>query len=228
MFSASQIQRAKKKLIDNGMIEVSYGKGYDRTTHYKLTDKAVEMMSDIKYKAKHQREGTYNEITERLGSKLDNPIPKKEKSLKRAYSANKDGADMHSSTVETPLASNKTMKKCFEDGFENKNAVKCPDNILEMMGRKNHVEQESTIESDSQYDDLDIEHEDIEILNLQNECVDDQLFEDVDVAILNSFQQDDKLSLSDLMKKCFDRGFTDEQEKLYSMKMNQQHFVEDY
>ena len=33
----------------------------------------------------------------------------------------------------------------------------------------------------------------------------------------------------DLMKnKCFDRGFTDDQEKLYSMKMNQQHFVEDY
>ena len=30
------------------------------------------------------------------------------------------------------------------------------------------------------------------------------------------------------MKKCFDRGFTDDQEKLYSMKMDQQHFVEDY
>ena len=30
------------------------------------------------------------------------------------------------------------------------------------------------------------------------------------------------------MKKCFDRGFTDDQDKLYSMKMNQQHFVEYY
>ena len=30
------------------------------------------------------------------------------------------------------------------------------------------------------------------------------------------------------MKKCFDRGFTEDQEKLYSMKMNQKHFVEDY
>ena len=28
--------------------------------------------------------------------------------------------------------------------------------------------------------------------------------------------------------KCFDMVFTDDQEKLYSMKMNQQHFVEDY
>ena len=28
--------------------------------------------------------------------------------------------------------------------------------------------------------------------------------------------------------KCFDVGFTNDQKKLYSMKMNQQHFVEDY
>lgn len=32
----------------------------------------------------------------------------------------------------------------------------------------------------------------------------------------------------DVFRKCFERGFTDDQEKLYSMKMNQQHFVEDY
>ena len=32
----------------------------------------------------------------------------------------------------------------------------------------------------------------------------------------------------DVSRKCFDRWFTDDQEKLYSMKMNQQHFVEDY
>lgn len=228
MFSASQIQRAKKKLIDNEMIEVSYGKGYDRTTHYKLTDKAIEMMSDIKDKAKHQQEGAYNAITERLDSKLYNRIPKKEKYHKQAYNANKDGADVHSNTVETPLASNKTMKRCFEDGFENKNAVKCPDNILEMMGRKKHVEQESTIESDNQYDDLDIEHEDIEIFNLQNECVDDQLFDNVDVAMLNSFHQDKSVSLSDIMKMAFDNPVTREQEELYYMKQQQYRFVEDY
>ena len=32
----------------------------------------------------------------------------------------------------------------------------------------------------------------------------------------------------DVVRKCFDKGFTDAQEKLYIMKMNQQHFVEDY
>ena len=32
----------------------------------------------------------------------------------------------------------------------------------------------------------------------------------------------------DVSRKCFDSGVTDDQEKLYSMKMDQQHFVEDY
>ena len=41
-------------------------------------------------------------------------------------------------------------------------------------------------------------------------------------------QQENTASLSDLMKGCFDSGVTYDQEKLYSMKMNQQHFVEDY
>ena len=41
-------------------------------------------------------------------------------------------------------------------------------------------------------------------------------------------QQENTPSLSNLMKGCFDSGVTDGQEKLYSMKMNQQHFVEDY
>ena len=45
---------------------------------------------------------------------------------------------------------------------------------------------------------------------------------------VDNHKQENTVSLSDLMKGCFDSGVTDAQEKLYSMKMNQQHFVEDY
>lgn len=47
MFTASQIQYAKKKLVDLGLIEVSFNKKqkWVRTTHYSLTDKGRELLT---------------------------------------------------------------------------------------------------------------------------------------------------------------------------------------
>lgn len=48
--SVQQVQRAKKKLIDNGLIEVSFDKvkKWVRTTHYTLTSKGKMMMMKLK------------------------------------------------------------------------------------------------------------------------------------------------------------------------------------
>ena len=48
--SIQQVQRAKKKLIDNGLIEVSFDKvnKWIRTTHYSLTQKGKLMMLKLK------------------------------------------------------------------------------------------------------------------------------------------------------------------------------------
>ena len=97
-----------------------------------------------------------------------------------------------------------------------------------MRGRKKHVEQQEVDESDIKCGDLYIEYEDMEILQMQNECVDDQLFDNVDVAMLKSFHQDKSVSLSDIMKMAFDNPVTREQEELYYMKQQQYRFVEDY
>lgn len=50
--SESQIQRAKKKLLDNGLIVVSHDKGHTRTTHYMLTEKAKSFFNTVVSKVK--------------------------------------------------------------------------------------------------------------------------------------------------------------------------------
>lgn len=45
--SESQIQRAKKKLVDNGLIIVSHDMGHTRTTHYTLTEKAKSLLGMV-------------------------------------------------------------------------------------------------------------------------------------------------------------------------------------
>lgn len=46
--SESQIQRAKKKLVDLGLITISHDKGHLRTTHFMLTEKAKSLMGAVK------------------------------------------------------------------------------------------------------------------------------------------------------------------------------------
>lgn len=46
--SESQIQRAKKKLVEAGLILISHDMCYTRTTHYKLTEKAKSLLGMVK------------------------------------------------------------------------------------------------------------------------------------------------------------------------------------
>ncbi|AZF88465.1 hypothetical protein TAC_0077 [Acinetobacter phage TAC1] len=46
--SESQIQRAKKKLVDFGLIIISHDMGHTRTTHYSITEKACKLLNIVK------------------------------------------------------------------------------------------------------------------------------------------------------------------------------------
>ncbi|CAL1777452.1 hypothetical protein BRC2024_KCUCJSVR_CDS_0120 [Acinetobacter phage vB_AbaM_KissB] len=46
--SESQIQRAKKKLVDFGLILISHDMGHTRTTHYSITEKACKLLNVVK------------------------------------------------------------------------------------------------------------------------------------------------------------------------------------
>lgn len=48
ILSVTTVQRAKKKLIESGYLTVSFDKGYKRTTHYRLTEKAISFVNTWK------------------------------------------------------------------------------------------------------------------------------------------------------------------------------------
>lgn len=50
--SESQIQRAKKKLVDNGFIIITHDKGHTRTSHFTLTEKAKSFFTVVVEKVK--------------------------------------------------------------------------------------------------------------------------------------------------------------------------------
>ena len=269
MFSEQQIQRSKKKLIDAGMITVSFDKKnvWNRTTHYTLTEKGKEYVLSLSLENKTS-DNTNN--TPKTPPEARKGMSK-ESTYKRttnATKAPKQAVREQNSYVpnDHPINNSKAMKESFDEGFTNKNAVKCPTDLLSLIKKKkNEDEQPNNVEPvvdakvslDTKVEDLvettweDIVNAEKEMMSdlgvedayaqsfdAADEYISDNDYGDCEVAMMkamseehgidNHKQQEGKLSLSDLMKKCFDKGFTDDQEKLYSMKMNQQHFVEDY
>ena len=272
MFSEQQIQRSKKKLIDAGMITVSFDKKnvWNRTTHYTLTEKGKEYVLSLSLENKESgnKNNTYNTSKTSKAS----PEVRKGVSKKNTYKRTNDATKAPKQAVreqnhyvsnDHPTNNSKAMKESFDEGFTNKNAVKCPTDLLSLIKKKSEVVDEKTNNVEHVNDqannfdsvgdtawedtfnaekemmsDLDIEDAYPQSLDTTDEYISDSDYGDCELAMMkamseehsidNHKQQEGKLSLSDLMKKCFDRGFTDDQEKLYSMKMNQQHFVEDY
>lgn len=117
MYSESQIQRAKKKLVENGLIEVTYGKGYNRTTHYTLTAKAENLL-----KVESKKETPVVETTSEK--------PKKQQSSKYTSRPFQKVED-----VDNRPAS---MKASFDEaGKVSKNVVKgVPEELKRLIGLK--------------------------------------------------------------------------------------------
>lgn len=143
MFSASQIQRAKKKLIDNGLIQITYGKGYDRTTHYSLTQKALDLLNTPKSSDTPKNDSKHDTSTK---DNYGTTVPHKSKTKP------KHANNMPKSNVS------KAMKESFdEQGKPRSNVVKgIPDALKNLLiGKKEEVQEEEDI-SQSEYDECDI------------------------------------------------------------------------
>ena len=261
MFSEQQIQRSKKKLIDAGMITVSFDKKnvWNRTTHYTLTEKGKEyvLSLSLENKGSETKSPPKTSSEARKGASNENTYKRTTNAEKAPKQAVRE--QNHYVSSDHPINNSKAMKESFDEGFTNKNAVKCPTDLLSLIKKKieaideqsNNVEpvEDTKVSVETSWEDivnaekemmsdLDIEDDYTQSFETTDEYISDSDYGDCEVAMMkamseehntdNHKQQEGKLSLYDLMKKCFDRGFTDDQEKLYSMKMNQQHFVEDY
>lgn len=120
ILSVTTVQRAKQKLIDAGYLSVSFDKGYKRTTHYRLTEKAKGLIQVWKEAATQKVEAVKKAVSTVFA-------PKKPKA---PVSETKD--------TQTGLAGTKSMQEAFEDyGKSPKGAVAMPEALRNLvLGQK--------------------------------------------------------------------------------------------
>lgn len=240
MFSASQIQRAKKKLIENGLIEITYGKGHDRTTHYSLTKKALELLDSSKTSSE-----AHSEKKERKGSGVPH-TPKT--SPQRAKTSVKKGAVAHS------YGNVKSMKECFEEGSDNKNAdrsLTLSERLALMKGEKidlnkhNEALEQYLYESGTNVPEntktvsMELTDSLNEMFNVNKEdehlnALSQQDYDECDLAMLNALNNkqehstSNKLTCGKLFSSVYKSGVSEARERIYRMSQLQNGYVEDY
>lgn len=268
MYSASQIQYAKKKLIDNGMIEVSFNKGkksWDRTTHYSITEKGKQYLINSKgdssventpkhSDSEHSKAPSSNDNGASATTvSADKEVPKT--SVKGSVS--KPSVPKHTTSAQgnNAAACTKEMQESFAKGFSNENATKCPDNLLEKMkgllkkkkpveivaddvsDDRTHVDYDEFHFNQSMLDssdnpDLFVDYDaqaELDVLNSVSNSVSNKSVSRINVANGSLCEGNvDQLPLDSLMKKCFTKGTTAEQEELFAMQQYKYSFVEDY
>lgn len=252
MYTASQIQYAKKKLIDNGMIEVSFNKGkksWDRTTHYSITEKGKQYLINNKGSGDYSKGDNHTKNTPKHSVSEHSKAPSSNDSVsnvkisqseskvpKTSVKVGVHNPSVFNSSLSKPSASaqgnnaaanTKDMKESFNKGFTNPKAVKCPDDILLKMGKVVKGSKVDTLNCDLPDDDLC--EDDLDILEeMESVDVQRELLKSLPVDSENILSLNDGLSLAELTKKCFTRGVTEDREELFAMQQYKYSFVEDY
>lgn len=243
IMSTATIQRCKKRLIEKGYIEVSFDKGLNRVTHYSLTKKALELLDSSKTSSE-----AHSEKKEGKGSGVPH-TPKT--SPQRAKTGIKKGAIVHS------YGNVKSMKECFEEGSDNKNAdrsLTLSERLALMKGEKidlnkhNDALEQCLDESGTNVPD-NIKNVSMELIDSLNEVCsvneeDEHLnalsqhdYDECDLAMLNSLNKqqehltDDKLTVGQLLGNIgsvYKSGVSEARERIYQMSQLQNGYLEDY
>lgn len=212
IYSPQQIQRAKKKLIEEGLIVVTADKrdAWNRTSHYSLTDKGRSLLLSVTsskntsktlaYDAQNRSDSTkevktYTKLSE-------NKQAKYERSSNAKVMSNND-----SSNANNPMEHNKAMKESFKEGFSNANAVPMPDNLKSLFKRK----QKDVTNVTSEETPIEKQHI-VEATQQTIDCVHQQDWDDVvkaememlsDVYYLSDNDYDEEQDISqDEYKEC--------------------------
>ena len=109
ILSVATIQRAKTILVEKGYITITFDKGYKRTTHYQLTEKAKKALAGVAEVVEVAKE-TVKKVVQNVVK-----YPKKDQ------------------PSNNPNAETNSMKESFKEGMTNKKAIPCPVNVLKGM-----------------------------------------------------------------------------------------------
>lgn len=129
VISKTTVQRAKKRLVEEGYILVRLKDGIKRKTYYQLTEKAKKVLKLINKVKSFFKGDKANENPAKQESKDSSYKPEK-KGNKKPYWEKHSQSGQPNHSAETP-----SMKKSFDEGFTgNKKAVGMPDYLKNLMG----------------------------------------------------------------------------------------------
>lgn len=206
IYSPQQIQRAKKKLIEEGLIVVTADKrdAWNRTSHYSLTDKGRSLLLSVnnaKTHAKTLADDAQNH-SDSIKEVKTNRKPSENKQAK--YERSSNAHVMSNNAIEHNYA----MRESFKEGFSNANAVPMPDNIKNLIKgklKKQDVVEQKHIHTEQECTNTEHEHviveqcwEDVvadememmseEYISDDDYCPTDNDYDDCQFAMLSSIE----------------------------------------
>ncbi|AHY26771.1 hypothetical protein vB_AbaM_Acibel004_156 [Acinetobacter phage vB_AbaM_Acibel004] len=186
--SESQIQRAKKKLVDNGLIIVTHDRGHLRTTHYALTEKAKGLLGMI-------------------GEAVKTVVKKSVDAVKKPFSKPKNSKPNNSNVKPT------SMENEFKNYGVNDKAVSIPEelkNKLQGLLKKKPVDVVEEVKPEpTSFEDFEPVFDDFDFIDQQDEddsINEDDYFKALDNSIAQCQQeQNESMSFGDLLGKVFNK-----------------------
>lgn len=223
VLSPATIQRCKQRLVENGYIIVSFNKGLNRVTHYKLTEKGQALLDEAKVRKVEVK-----------------PTEKQAEKQAPKYERKQPTAKPKSNNV---LESNPAMQESFKEGFGNKAAVPMPENIRSLFAKKKAeqapevkaavdvvdvVEAVEAVEVDLEWDAI-VQAE----MEMQEDNFSDEDYAGVELAMLQAIEDNTKpeakpMTFNELMQTAYSKAANSAQEALYSMKQDMQYFKEEF
>lgn len=217
VLSPATIQRCKKRLVENGYIIVSFDKGLNRVTHYKITEKGQALLDEVKARKVEVK-----------------PTEKQAEKQSPKYERKQPTAKPKSNNA---LESDPAMQESFKEGFGNKAAVPMPENIRSLFAKKKAeqapevkvaVEVVEVVEVDLEWDAI-VQAE----MEMQEDNFSDEDYAGVELAMLQAIEDNTKpeakpMTFNELMQTAYSKATNSAQETLYSMKQDMQYFKEEF
>jgi DNA-binding MarR family transcriptional regulator len=107
IISTATVQRSKEALIKHGYITISFDKGYKRTTHYQLTEKAKALLVD----GRQEKAPVKVKPSEKPKAPVVKAVPNQNQ----------------------PIAASKSMQESFNAGNANPNSIPCPTDLKSLL-----------------------------------------------------------------------------------------------
>ena len=174
ILSPATIQRAKVALVKAGYVEVSFDKGLNRTTHYRLTEKAKSLLGEAKK--------AVSSVVKKVSSTFTGTNRKAESKT----SQNKPQTQPKKPVAAPRQQTSQAMEESFKEGFNNSSAVPCPTSAIEKLKgllKSKKVVEDKPVETPLYEDDSHLFPKKQSVLDNPNDISNEEYFSSLDVVM---------------------------------------------